>query len=261
MIVLDAPTLFDGLIAFLLISIRLGSMFLAGPLFSAAVITLPQRIALTLGVTIALYGTIDVPKIDFISVQGLVVVAQEIMVGATIGFFMQFAFAAVTFSGEQMSSAMGLSYAAMVDPQTGASSPVVAQFLSMILILIFLTMNGHHLLIREVGTSYKLIPMGEFKMTAKMFLRTFEAGSLMFGMALLISLPVVVAMMLVNIVTGVMTRVAPQMNIFSVGFPITILSGLALMMVMMPTIGHLMSDFINQIGLRMHDLILLSQEG
>ena len=255
MIVLDAPTLFDGLIAFLLISIRLASMFLAGPLFSAAVVTLPQRIALTLGVTIALYGTIDVPKIDFISVQGLVVVAQEIMVGATIGFFMQFAFAAVTFSGEQMSSAMGLSYAAMVDPQTGASSPVVAQFLSVILILIFLTMNGHHLLIREVGSSYKL------KMTAKMFLRTFEAGSLMFGMALLISLPVVVAMMLVNIVTGVMTRVAPQMNIFSVGFPITILSGLALMMVMMPTIGHLMSDFINQIGLRMHDLILLSQEG
>jgi flagellar biosynthesis protein FliR len=106
-----------------------------------------------------------------------------------------------------------------------------------------------------------LIPMGEFKITAKMFLRTFEAGSLMFGMALLISLPVVVAMMLVNIVTGVMTRVAPQMNIFSVGFPITILSGLALMMVMIPTISHLMADFINQIGLRMHDLILSVQEG
>jgi len=99
MIVLDAPTPFDGMIAFLLISIRLAAMFLAGPLFSAAVVTLPQRIALTLGVTIALYGTIDVPKMDFISVQGLIVVAQEILVGAFIGFFMQFAFSAVTFSG------------------------------------------------------------------------------------------------------------------------------------------------------------------
>ncbi len=261
MIVLDSPTLFDGMVAFLLVSIRLGAMFLAGPLFSAAVVTLPQRIALTMGVTIALFGTVDVPKIDFISMQGFILVAQEILVGSLIGFFMQFAFSAVTFAGEQMSSAMGLSYAAMVDPQTGASSPVVAQFLSVILILIFLTLNGHHLLIREVGTSYKLVPMGEFKLTAKIFLKTFEAGSLMFIMALLISLPVVVAMMLVNIVTGVVTRVAPQMNIFSVGFPITILAGLALMMVMMPTIGHLMADLINQIGLRMHDLILSVQEG
>jgi flagellar biosynthetic protein FliR len=261
MIVLDVPTLYDGMLVFLLISIRLGAMFLAGPLFSAAVVTLPQRIALTMGVTIALYGTIPVPKIDFISFQGLIVISQEILVGSLIGFFMQFAFSAVTFSGEQMSSAMGLSYAAMVDPQTGASSPVVAQFLSVILILIFLTLGGHHLLIREVATSYKLIPMGEFRLTPKMFLRTFEAGVLMFSMALLISLPVVVAMMLINIVTGVMTRVAPQMNIFSVGFPVTILSGLALMMVMMPTIGHLMADFINQMGLRLHDLVLLVQEG
>ena len=261
MIVLDAPTLFDGMVAFLVISIRMGSMFLAAPLFSAAAVNLPQRTALTMGMTVAVFSAVKPPQIDYFSAQGFVVLAQEVIIGTMIGFFMQFAFATVTFAGEQISSAMGLSYAAMVDPQTGASSPVIAQFLSILLILIFLSLDGHHLLIRAVADSYKIVPIGEMMLKPKMFMTIFQSGGLIFSMALLISLPIVVAILLINIVIGVVTRVAPQLNIFSVGFPITILAGLVLMMVLIPSIAHAIAAYINEIGLKMRDFMLISQEG
>ena len=149
----------------------------------------------------------------------------------------------------------------MVDPQTGASSPVIAQFLSILLILIFLSLDGHHLLIRAVADSYKIVPIGEMMLKPKMFMTIFQSGGLIFSMALLISLPIVVAMLLINIVIGVVTRVAPQLNIFSVGFPITILAGLVLMMVLIPSIAHAISAYINEIGLKMRDFMLISQEG
>jgi flagellar biosynthetic protein FliR len=95
----------------------------------------------------------------------------------------------------------------------------------------------------------------------KMFMTIFQSGSLIFSMALLISLPIVVAMLLINIVTGVVTRVAPQLNIFSVGFPITILAGLVLMMVLIPSIAHSIAAYVNDIGLKMRDFLLISQEG
>ena len=138
---------------------------------------------------------------------------------------------------------------------------MIAQFLSILLILIFLSLDGHHLLIRAVADSYKIVPIGEMMLKPNMFLSIFQSGSLIFSMALLISLPIVVAMLLINIVTGVMTRVAPQLNIFSVGFPITILAGLVLMMVLIPSIAHAIAAYVNDIGLKMRDFLLISQEG
>jgi flagellar biosynthesis protein FliR len=261
MIVLDDATLYSTGVAFFLISIRLAAMILAAPLFSAAAITLPIRIALVMSLAAVLTPTLNVPPVSLISLTGFLLIAQEILLGLAIGFIMQIAFAAVAMAGEQISFSTGLGFAAMIDPQTGAQSPVITQFLSILLTFIFLSVQAHHVLIRELATSYHLLPIGASLVNASTYLSIIQTAALMFSDSLLIALPVIIALFLINLVIGVLTRVAPQLNIFSVGFPITILVGLGLMLITLPSLGAGISSTLDDISMRMRQLILMSSGG
>jgi flagellar biosynthetic protein FliR len=180
---------------------------------------------------------------------------REVLLGLSIGLVFQLAFAAINMAGEQMAGAMGLGFAAMVDPQTGAQSPVISQFLSILMTMIFLVTEGHHILLRLLTASYDALPIGT-NFNGDMFLGIVKAGALIFSAALLVAAPVVFLIFLTNIVIGFMTRVAPQMNIFSIGFTITIFIGFAVLLISLPAIGNGMSSLLQTVAGIVRELIL-----
>lgn len=255
MILLNQDVVMKELAALLLLAVRLGALFAAAPVLSATAVTLPIRIALTFAVALAMYGTIKIPEVDLVSPTGVIVILREILIGLAIGLIFQLAFAAITATGEQIAGAMGLGFAAMVDPQTGNQSPVIAQFLGIVLTMIFLVTEGHHILLKQLAASYQALPIG-MDFNTDMFLGIVKAGALVFSAGLLIAAPAIFLIFLTNMVIGFMTRVAPQMNIFSVGFTITILMGFAVLLVSLPTIGNGMSSLLQTVAGIVRDLVL-----
>jgi len=160
MIVLDNATLLDTLVAFMLVSVRISAMLLAAPLFSASSVSIPIRITTALAISVMLVQAVATPKVDILSPAGALAVAGEAIVGAAIGFLFQIGFAAVSLAGEQIATSTGLGFAAMVDPTTGTQSPVINQFLSIMMLFSFLTLEGHHVLLKLLAASYKALPVG-----------------------------------------------------------------------------------------------------
>jgi flagellar biosynthetic protein FliR len=255
MIVLQEDFVMGKLADFFLLSIRLSALFLAAPILSASAVSLPIRIALTLGITVVLAGVVPVPKVDIASPAGVMMIFGEALIGLTIGLIFQLAFAALAIAGEQMAASMGLGFAAMVDPQSGSQSQVITQFLTILMTLIFLVVGGHHVMLRHLADSYQVLPIGGPIDTA-MMMGVVRAASLMFSAALIIALPILILLFLVNILIGLMTRVSPQMNIFSVGFPFTILVGFTVLLVSLPTVANGMTNLISTVSDVARDLIL-----
>lgn len=255
MIILNNEFLMQKVSMFLLLSVRISAFFLVSPVFSASAVTVPIRIAVMMCLTLTVMMSVDVPAVDFFSPQGFAVVAREVIIGVSVGILFQIAFASVAMAGEQIASSMGLGFASLVDPQTGSQSVVVTQFMSILMILIFLVTEGHHVLLRQLVASYKVAPIGG-DLNAELFYGVVKAGALVFSAALLISLPVVVLLFLVNVLIGFMTRVAPQMNIFSIGFPLTILVGFAMILISLPSMANAMSGLVQTASTLVRDIIL-----
>jgi flagellar biosynthetic protein FliR len=205
--------------------------------------------------TFTLMMTVEAPAVDLFSPVGFTVVAREAIIGISVGMLFQIAFASVAMAGEQIASSMGLGFASLVDPQTGAQSVVVTQFMSILMILIFLVTEGHHVLLRQLVASYKVAPISG-DLNAELFLGIVKAGALIFSAALIISLPAVVLLFLVNVLIGFMTRIAPQMNIFSIGFPLTIMVGFAMMLISLPSMGNAMSGLVQTASNMVRDIVL-----
>ncbi len=255
MIVLNDEFLMQKVSEFLLLSVRISAFFLVSPVFSASAVTVTLRIAIMAALTFIVMMTVEAPTVDLFSPQGVAVIAREIIIGVSVGFLFQIAFASVAMAGEHIASAMGLGFASLVDPQTGAQSVVVTQFMSILMILIFLVTEGHHVLLRQLVASYQVAPIGG-DLNAELFFGVIKAGALIFSAAIIISLPAVVLLFLVNVLIGFMTRVAPQMNIFSIGFPLTILVGFAMMLISLPAMGNAMSGLVQTASGMVRDIVL-----
>jgi flagellar biosynthetic protein FliR len=256
MIVLEDATRYERLAAFFLLTVRLSAMFVAAPFFSASALSVPVRVAFAMAFALVSVASINVPPFDLFSIKGALLVAQEIIIGAAIGLTVQLAFAAVSMAGEQIATSMGIGFASMVDPQTGTQSPVLTQFMSIMLLLIFLVIEGHHVLLRHVVASYGVLPVGGDFLDPKMFLDITKAAGLIFSAAFIIGLPLIAALFFVNIIVGLLTRVAPQMNIFSIGFPLSILVGFVLLLIALPSMSRTIASFLNIVSQITRDVIL-----
>ncbi len=256
MIVLEDATIYERLAAFFLLTVRLSAMFVAAPFFSASALSVPVRVAFAMAFALVSVASINVPPFDLFSIKGALLVAQEIIIGAAIGLTVQLAFAAVSMAGEQIATSMGIGFASMVDPQTGTQSPVLTQFMSIMLLLIFLVIEGHHVLLRHVVASYGVLPVGGDFLDPKMFLDITKAAGLIFSAAFIIGLPLIAALFFVNIIVGLLTRVAPQMNIFSIGFPLSILVGFVLLLIALPSMSRTIASFLNIVSQITRDVIL-----
>lgn len=219
--------------------IRPGAAMLAAPLFGARSTPVQIRLILSLAIGMAALNrvTITLPEDGVGSVAGLALVAGEIVAGLAIGFAVQIGYAAAFVAGEIIGNVMGLGFAGMVDPASGSSSSIVGSWLSTLATFLFFAGNGHLLLISHVVESFAAWPPGGDMLGADMMLALVEFGRHLFAAGLLIALPVGFALLLVQVAMAVLARAAPQLNLFAVGFPATLLAGLVLLAMALPVMG------------------------
>lgn len=220
--------------------VRPGAAFLAAPVFGASFVPVQLRliIALAVGIPALSVTGFTLPEDGLASVEGFMLIAGEVMAGLAIGFAVQIGFSAALVAGELIGNTMGLGFAAMMDPASGQSNPVLGQFLSILGTFLFLSVGGHLALAATVVESYRALPPGDAWMTAESIRGLVFFGGVLFAAGLSIALPVGFAIVLVQIVTGMLARSAPQLNLFAVGFPAALMAGLVLLAISAPMMGE-----------------------
>jgi flagellar biosynthesis protein FliR len=245
------PTGFAGVEAqlwlLLVMMVRPGAAFLTAPLFSARTFPLQVRLILALAIGMASSGRVNLalPAEGLASLDVILIVAGEAVIGAMLGLAVQLGYAGALIAGEVIAGAMGLGFASMVDPASGGTTPVLASLLSVIALLLFIGSDGHLLLIRLIAESYATLPPGGALPSGDVMRRLVDFASQLFAAGLLIALPVTSAVILVQIIMGVLARTAPQLNLFAVGFPVAIGCGLLLLALAMPIMGDAMLAALN----------------
>jgi len=205
---------------------RILGLIAAAPLFNNRMI--PARIRLTTGLVIAVAVIPALPPLPEIPLQSwyaLGLLAQQVLIGIAIGFTMRLFFAAVDLAGEMIGLQMGLSFAVFFNPQTGGQSSVVAEFLGLVNLLVFLALNGHLMLIQIIATSFEWLPIGDTHLQSSAWMLLARYVTVVYALGVLLALPMVAALLITNIALGVLTRAAPQLNLFAVGFPVTLSVG------------------------------------
>lgn len=210
--------------------LRISAFYLAIPIIGARTVPARLRIILTLFTTLLIAPVLPAsPVTSMLSAQGFMMVIQEVLIGLALGFCMQVVLHVFLLAGQFMAMKMGLGFAAMNDPSSGVSVTILSQFYLLLSTLLFLSTNGHLVVLQLMIDSFTTFPIGGGGMNSAHFSTIVDMGSWMFGAALLITLPLFTSLMIVNMSFGVMSRSAPQLNVFTVGFPITLIFGFILM--------------------------------
>lgn len=218
--------------------VRVLALFTTAPILSERSVPRRLRIGLALAIALAASPSLPAPPEGSLSTGAAIgILVQQLAVGAAIGFAVRLAMAAITLAGDLIGLQMGLSFAGFVDPANGGQSPLIGSFLSILATLMFLAMDGHLSLISSVIESFRSVPIGADLVSVVRWEKLAGLGAQLFTWGLQIALPVIGTMLLVNLGLGAMTRSAPQLNLFSIGFPITLLSGLGMLMLLLPAIG------------------------
>ena len=221
---LSLQNVVEQLSVFFLSSIRIGAFLISSPFFGAQSIPLQVRIITSILLGFAFHSQFASMQIsNFDNLDLVRVVFAEILIGLVVGLFVSILFASVALAGEKIATSGGLGFAAQVDPNSGGQTPVISNILTLFLIVIFLSVDGHLALIRAIHFSYEILPMGislDLRNASKFGV---DAAGAMFEIAAVIMLPIVILLLMTNFTVGVVTRSAPQLNLFSFGFPITLL--------------------------------------
>jgi len=227
--------------------IRIGAMFSAAPIFSARSVPVRMRVLLSVLIAWMIMPLIPaMPAVDLISAESIVISIYQVFIGLAMGFILQMVYSAFVIAGQSIAMAMGLGFASIIDPQNGVQVPVVSQVLLVMVTLIFLSLNGHLMLIQMMVDSFTSLPVGLILPSTDSLWQIVSWASTMFAGGMLIALPAVAALLLVNIAFGVTARAAPQLNIFAVGFPVMLMVGLVFFILILPTITDHLSSLLTQ---------------
>jgi flagellar biosynthetic protein FliR len=234
------------LVAFLWPFTRILGLIAAAPVTGRPQFPTRVKVALAVLISIVIAPTIPaMPKIDPASWHGLLVLAHELAIGVALGFLMRLTFTAVELAAELIGLQMGLGFAQWYDTSTAASMPVLSRFFGLAATLTFLAIDGHLLLFAVLAESFTTLPIGGSATGALWQVLAAKGGHLVFA-ALSLALPVIAALLITNLALGVLSRAAPQLNIFAVGFPLTLLAGLAATLFsvsyLLPVFEHLVRD-------------------
>lgn len=189
---------------------------------------IPNQVKLGLGVmlTLIIAPTIPaLPQFEIFSFQGLLILIQQMVIGLAIGFSMRLVFSAVAMAGQLIGMSMGLGFASFFDPQSQGQSTAVSQFLMLLAMLVFLSLDGHLMMINAVADSFVTMPIS-LHGNGIDAMKIAQWGEMIFSAGLLLAMPVIAALLITNMALGILTRTSPQLNIFGIGFPITLSIGL-----------------------------------
>lgn len=225
--------------------VRIGALLVAAPLFGARTVPVRVRIALALLLAVVVFPLVPVPRdVSPLSIDGALLVLREVLIGVSMGFLVQMVFSAMAMAGELVALSMGLAFASMVDPERGGSVPLVGQYFVVFSTLLFLAMDGHLALLVLLVESFQLLPPAGGGLGAGGFAELVAWGSEMFRAAVFVALPASASLLVANVSMGMIARSAPQLNVFSVGFPMTLLLGIVVLMLSMPSLGGQFSEVL-----------------
>lgn len=239
--------------SFLLPLFRIAAMLMVMPIIGTQLVPTRVRLYLALAICLVLVPNLPpMPQVDSLSLRSLLLIGEQVLVGAMLGFVLQLFFQLFIVAGQIIAMQMGLGFASMVDPANGVSVPVLGQFFLMLVTLLFLLMNAHLVVFEVLAESFVTLPVGEGLLVDHFWTLAGRLGWVM-GAGLLLALPIITALLVVNLGFGVMTRAAPQLNIFTIGFPLTLVLGL-----MITWIG--IADILAQYQVFASEALLLLRE-
>lgn len=247
------------LAAFIWPFLRLSAMFITIPVFGVSSVPGPIRVLTGMLITLVILPTMPaMPSIELFSFQGWMVAIQQVVLGMCAGFILQMVLAIMLFAGQAIAYSMGLGFAAMVDPSTGVQVPVVAQLFVIAASLLFLSVNGHLLLIEMLVQSFHTLPVGMLGLTTNDIWRIIIWSGQIFSDGVLLALPIMATMLFVNISFGVASKAAPQLQIFGVGFPITIIIGMLLIWIGVPAMTESFAEMLQASYVFISELLRLN---
>jgi flagellar biosynthetic protein FliR len=217
--------------------LRIGACLMVAPVFGARFVPARFRIVLAAAITLLVAPLLPAqPDVSPFSGAGVIITAQQLIIGIAIGFTLQIVFDALAMGGQLLANTMGLSFAFNVDPLRGTGTPVLGQFYTIIATLTFLALNGHIAIIQAMVDGFATMPVGTAGLGAEGFAQIALYGSQMFRGALMVALPGLTALLIVNLAFGVVSRAAPSLNLFAIGFPVTLIGGLLIVLAGLPAV-------------------------
>jgi flagellar biosynthesis protein FliR len=217
--------------------VRIAAMLMVAPIFSTRQVPARHRILLAVLITWLVQPLLPpAPVVPLFGPEGFLILLQQVGIGVALGFLLQMAFNALILGGQVIAFSMGLGFANMMDPANGMQVPVVSQFWLIMAMLAFVMMNGHLVLISAVVDSFTVLPVGPVGLGTAGLWELVSWATRMFAAGVVIAMPVIASLLLINIGMGVISRAAPQLNIFAIGFPITLMMGFLLVWVTLPQV-------------------------
>lgn len=221
--------------AFLWPFIRMLALVGTAPVLGDPAVPRQVKVALAALLAFALApATGAAAAVPIVSAEGVWIAVQQVLVGVAMGFSMRLVFAAVQVAGEYIGLQMGLSFASFFDPSSNGTTMVVSRLLYMLAVLIFLAIDGHLLLIAVLARSFETLPVAAAPLSAAGWAVLVRSAGDIFASGLMLALPLVTALLILNLAMGILNRASPQFSIFAVGFPLTLLAGIAMLYLLMP---------------------------
>ncbi|MDP5008874.1 MAG: flagellar biosynthetic protein FliR [Glaciimonas sp.] len=231
------------IVAFLWPFVRMLALISTAPIFSESKVQRPLKVALAALLAFALVPTLGpMPDVPLFSAPGFWIIIQQVLIGSAMGFTMKLVFAAVQAAGDYIGLQMGLSFASFFDPGSGGQTVVLSRILNMLALLIFLALDGHLLLIATLAESFHILPISDGPLSSAGWYTLALAGSQVFSMGLMLALPLIAALLTINLAMGILNRASPQLSIFAVGFPVTLLAGLLMLQMIMPHLAQFLEQ-------------------
>ncbi len=225
---------------------RILAMIASAPILGNPSVPVRVKLGLAIMITLLVVPTLKepIPQIDPGSGIGMLILMQQIMIGVAIGFIMRIVFVAVEMAGEIIGLQMGLGFAVFFDPQSSGQVALIGRFLGVIASLAFIAIDGHLIMIALISQSFHTLPIGPTGITESTFTVLANWGGEIFKSGLQLSLPVLTALLITNLALGVLTRAAPQLNIFAVGFPLTLSIGFLILALSISFYAPILEQFI-----------------
>ena len=248
--------IFFALFELLTLSMRIGAFLLAAPFFGSRMVPLNVRIILIFSLAVFLQGWVSTPDLATLELLQLFwLIFVELAIGITAGLVFAIAFSSVALAGEKIAATSGLTFAMQMDPATGSQSPVVSQFLTLFILMIFFATDTHLIVFSILLESYEYLPIGADVDLSRLYEVGFVTSGKLFTNAAVIMLPIVGVLFLINLAVGIITRSAPTLNLFSFGFPITILSAIFLLYIAVSPLSYMFLDIIESHVLILSDML------
>jgi flagellar biosynthetic protein FliR len=236
---------------------RVAACLTAAPIFGARFVPPRIRIVLALAITVLTAPLLAAPPaVPVFSIGGLVITGQQVLIGLSLGFVMQLIFDSVGLGGQLLANSMGLSFAFNVDPMRGASTPAVGQFYMLLVTMTFVSLDGHLAFLELIVRGFTTLPIDGSGFGAAGVWTVIGFAGHLFSGAVAVALPGMTALLIVNLAFGVMSRAAPTLNLFAVGFPITLFFGLMIVVLCLPAVQ---SSFVGLMGNAFESLGILQQ--